>query len=550
MQKLDPAVIEILKNGTKDQRLYIFEQEPAYFGIYYFPKQFKFAIPPFHFEMDEDYKALMDGRAWAAMWKIFRDSAKTTKVKIQNIHAICYRKKRFIRWVTEDGDNSEQALFDITVALQTNKKLIADFGNLYNEPVDKAKKTKKKVTQFITTNGVKMEALTARTSGRGAVQDAEESQRPDWLIFDDFETENTVLSVAETNRIQKTMEGMIGGLANNGSVSFLCNGISESGTVAHFESILKDDPRAIVRDIPVENPVTGELAWQAKFTHTDAEAQEFNAKEPDQTKWKVSLETKKRQLTNYQGEMMNNPISSTELLFDRARVQQQIEIAKSLPVVDTVGEFKLYRRYKTGHIYALGGDAGTGAGKDHSATAAIDFTPIPVEVIGSFNSNLADATELAHVMFDTGKHLGRCALNPERNYPGNQTVEKLVELGYENIFIATDTTKIKPYQRKEYGFQTNKSSRRSAFLAYRKDFNEGLVSVLDPDVLQEMLTFTWADLYNMDKDTTESLVTKHYDLLMSTVIGYSTREFAEANYTPEYGGLTSQSMTNAIENPM
>lgn len=62
--------------------------------------------------------------------------------------------------------------------------LIADFGELYNQARRKDEPTLKRVSNFVTNNGIRIEAHTAVTPASGCLY---QQRRPDFIRRDDFE---------------------------------------------------------------------------------------------------------------------------------------------------------------------------------------------------------------------------------------------------------------------------------------------------------------------------------------------------------------------------
>ena len=81
--------------------------------------------------------------------------------------------------------------------LQTNDQLIADFGQLYNQPRSKDEATLKRVSNFITNNRIRVEAHTALTPMRGRLY---QQHRPDFILRGDLENAITADSPAITRR--------------------------------------------------------------------------------------------------------------------------------------------------------------------------------------------------------------------------------------------------------------------------------------------------------------------------------------------------------------
>src|SRR3990167_4547257 len=154
---------------------------------------------------------------------MFRESEKSSIAKMYVIYCICYRKKRFINYDAYDKGNAEAALFDIATWLQTNKRIIADFGYLFQDESERSRKkqaTLKRINEFITVNRVKVKAYSTQESTRGRIFDR---WRPDLYVVDDFETEITIKSVLVTAKIIQHLDTMKTGLSVDGQIIFLCN---------------------------------------------------------------------------------------------------------------------------------------------------------------------------------------------------------------------------------------------------------------------------------------------------------------------------------------
>ena len=152
-------LLEIMNDPVK--RKYACEKSVALFSLYYFSQYHWFDMPDFHEDM---YKDLSFDDVIGAMWVMFRESAKTSLAKIGLAHAICYVRKNFILWVSYDLKKAASNLYDVALSLQTNDRILEDFGQLFYEPdmsddIDKRKFSKKKsIAEFITVNKIKVKA--------------------------------------------------------------------------------------------------------------------------------------------------------------------------------------------------------------------------------------------------------------------------------------------------------------------------------------------------------------------------------------------------------
>lgn len=522
-------VADLLVNGTVAQRKFVCGEEFAYFFFYYFADFFMYDLAPFHWEMIEDGRQLATGEIDEVAWIAFRESIKTTLTKILVTWFICYKKKKYIAWDSYDGTNAESALFDVTIFLQTNPRILADFGRLYRkrkrhktkEELDEDAPEQKSTKNFITTNGVKARALTTQKSARGYVQG---KSRPDFFIFDDIENEITKRSFLITGKIIEHIGVIRSGLGPTGAVLYLGNYITEEGVVAYIMDGLKGLPGKVVRNIPV---ITKDKkpAWPAKYTLTNAEALAYNINKPRE-EWKVSLEKKKADLNMdgkkvFETEMMNDPGSSGDYFFDRERIRQLKEKARE-PLKNIAG-WKTWAKFDAKHRYAGGADTASGTGGDASADAIIDFTRTPNLLVGTFADNQIPPTTFAYEIKRHGEDFGECYYVVEKNGIGYATIGPLVELGYTNLYIGKVKNKTSGKLQDEYGFLASAGSKYEIMSQLKGAVEDGELEILDEEVLDEM--------YHMTKQharlvTVVPGMTRHFDRVIAVALAWEGRKWA------------------------
>lgn len=296
----------------KDKRIYACEKSLLLFSVYYFTKYHFFKMPEFHKDW---YRDLSFNKLVGVILVTFRESAKTSIAKIKVTHAICYKKKKFIIWTSYDQRKAEANLYDIALELQTNKRIISDFGQLFFESKMEEKYTKKKsIGEFITSNRIKVKAYSTGQSPRGEVYG---EYRPDLIVLDDIETLKTIESEAMTDQVTDYIDELLGGLAGYANIIVLGNRLIEGGSITYIEEKVKDDEKWSVYDIPVL--IDDEIVWKDKYVKTNEEARIINNVIEDSEYHKVSLETKKKLLgyQAYNREMLNTPITDEEREFKK-----------------------------------------------------------------------------------------------------------------------------------------------------------------------------------------------------------------------------------------
>ena len=230
------ALLDLLKD--KRSRVIACENNIWLFSLYYFTNFHFFTMPVFHKDMYSDVESMASGSVIGALWKMYRESAKTTLAKIKIVHSICYKKNNFVIWSSFDQHKAEANLFDVVLQLQTNKKIISDFGQLfYGSPNDEKKSEKKSIKEFITVNQIKVKAYSTGQSIRGEVFG---EFRPDFVVLDDIETLKTVVSEARTRQVIDFVDELLSGMGGDCNVLVLANSLSYSGSVAYLEEKVKD----------------------------------------------------------------------------------------------------------------------------------------------------------------------------------------------------------------------------------------------------------------------------------------------------------------------
>ncbi len=296
--------------------------------VYYLPHYVQYRFAPFHYEMAQDVHDLIDGTIRELAWIQHRESAKTSLAKALFLYLICYDIDDYPNVDSYEKENAERILYDVVWELQTNERIIADFGEIYNAQRTKDQISQKRVSNFITNpftdangtilkQGIRVEAHSTQESVRGRLHGA---KRPGFVLLDDFETKKTIKSEEYTKNIREHIQEFKGGLdSTRGRVLYLGNYLSEFANVQSIIDRSKVDPKLRVRIVPIADD-GGTPTWPEKYARTDAEAQERGL---------VSLEEIRRKMwtpeagdDDYMAEMMCRPIDYANSDFKKEWFEQ------------------------------------------------------------------------------------------------------------------------------------------------------------------------------------------------------------------------------------
>src|SRR3990167_4163727 len=270
---ITPQRIKRLKELPATQRIAVCKEDFALFISYYLSHYMTYPFAPFHYEWFQDIHDLIDGKITEEALVAYRESAKTSIALGLLLYSICYELYEYINVDSYDSVNAKRLLFDVVLELQTNKRILDDFGNIYNTKRSADEVTQKSVKDFVTNptydkdgnkikEGIRVEAHSTGQPVRGRRHGA---FRPQLLIIDDFENEQTIRSEAYTDEIHRHIQSFKGGLDSaKGRVLYLANYLSEFANVQSIIERSKVDEKLRVRIVPIADE-DGRPTWPEKY---------------------------------------------------------------------------------------------------------------------------------------------------------------------------------------------------------------------------------------------------------------------------------------------
>lgn len=511
-------VKEILEKGDKQEIRALFafdssntEQEVLLkyrlWSRYFFPGHFTFPDSKYHKQMDsynyQVYRGLDEENDEIKKYFVnimHRGGAKTTKTKLWVAFCISNdteHTKRYFKVLTKDINNAKQVITDIY-----NMFMHKAMRYYYSELFQKTElKKEERMDSFTTATGVKMKAGSVGMDQRGQQQGSEETARPDYIWFDDFETRKTLMSAVETNKIWLNMEEARTGLSKDGCAVYTCNYLSERGNVHKLvEKGGKGD--RILFIVPIK--INGEPTWPEAYTMAEINNIEKNA-------------------DDFSGEYMCEPSAGADIFFDRSSLKKQ----ERKEPVRVIADFKIFHPYNASHRYGIGADVAGGVGLDSCASCVWDFSSFPSRVSATFKSNTIKPDIFGDELKSEGDRFGSCIIAPENN-KFDMCIGRLKHLEYENIFFQEmKTTKVgMPPKTKTLGWNTNRDTKNKMLFELKKAVEDGHVELSDPDLIDEMASYTRDDLMDKDEDPRLISATRHFDLLMACAIGYQMKNHA------------------------
>jgi len=480
------------------------------FAIYYFWKYFTHISPEFHKDRCKIKQKLWEnGEPKFLIDCEFRWSAKTSLEKIDFIRRICYKDREMMLYGSLDKKIAENALLDISIELQTNQKLIRDFWQLFfdDSTIKKSKKTW--VTDFLTSNWIRVQAITTGQPIRWMIFWA---TRPDYVVYDDFENNKTKKSNALTRQVIEHFDEMFPAIAPHGIVVFLCNKISDTWSVAWLYDKFENNHEAVIFEkAVVEND---EVTWQDKYVKTDKEAEKLNNIR-DKHKRVMSLESLKRTMNKdgrkiYEQEMLNIPLVDWERFFDIEMIDEAILKAKDYKC-ERDGNWKIWEEFDPLCDYRVAADVSEWYWLDSSVWEVLNITTW--EQAAEFESNQIPPWLFADELIQASKNYWDCSITPERNSIGNAVITSIQEKKYWHLLTRQKVINKKVWWKENrYGWYTNATSKSKMLFDLQRDFNDWSLIIKSLAWLREMRAFANWDLKVVSFDDE---VSNHFDRVMA-----------------------------------
>lgn len=512
----DILMTQDLFNIMQDRKArYLLCRDSLYlFWLYYYRKYFTHKSPPFHKERCKITQGLWEN--WKPRFFVdceFRWWAKTSWAKIEFARRICYWDRKMMLYWSVDKKNAENALLDIALELQTNDLIIRDFWQLFYDTDKTEKKSKKSwISDFLTSNWVRVQAITTWQPIRWLIF---WPNRPDFLVYDDFETNITKKSSALTRKVIEHFDEMLPAIAPHWIVIFLCNKISDTWSVAWLYDKFENNPEWVIFEKAI---VEGqEIVWKDKYVYTDKEAEEINQTR-EKHKRVSSLESLKRTLNKdgrkiYEQEYLNMPLVDGERFFDVDMIDS-VMVEASKKEFNRDGSWKIWQEYNWLDKYKIAADVSEGYWLDSSVIQVLNITT--GEQVAEFESNQIPPWMLADELIAASENYWDCTITPERNSIGNAVITSIQEKGYWHLLTTQKVINKKwGWTENRYWWYTNSTSKSKMLFDLQRDFNDGAIIINSLSLLREMRAFANGDLNVASFDEE---VSNHFDRVMAMAI--------------------------------
>ena len=300
---VDKERVALLLSALRRKRA---TRDPKFFAAYYLPHFLKFKTPAFHHEI---YDLLNEKRLAVAAPRSF---AKSTIVQvIRGLQLLLTGTSEDILTISASSDLAKEWIRKLKIELETNQKIIEDFGHMYKWGPEISKKWTEDQLTIDDFDGRIVNQI--RSKGRGCQV---RGFRPTRIFCDDLEDDESVRSSDQRKKLTHWFKGA---LMNTITID---QQLIVIGTLLH--------PLALLKEMVDNKEDFSE--WKTKTYKAIKDGRSIW-----EEKWSTeALEARKAEIGTYafEAEFQNNPLGSEDVLFRPEWIQVMGKDWWELPEMD------------------------------------------------------------------------------------------------------------------------------------------------------------------------------------------------------------------------
>ena len=250
-----------------------------WFARIYFNKYLFYEIAPFQIQI---YKILEEGDSFSEMIA-FRGSAKTTiSMLFYPIWEMIRGKKHHLVLISDTFGQVKDHIYNIKSELESNKRLIEDFGGFDVEMETQKKKEWQKTSMIIPKYDTK---ITGKSTGQKVRGIRYKQWRPDLIIADDIEDLEAIRTKENRDKTHRWLTGNVIPAGERGKTKYIL-----IGNLLHSDSVMNRMKKEILEGSRegrvVEFPLLdkdGKIMWIGKYPDMkaiEAEKKQVGSKSP------------------------------------------------------------------------------------------------------------------------------------------------------------------------------------------------------------------------------------------------------------------------------
>jgi hypothetical protein len=159
------------------------------------------------------------------------------------------------------------------------------------------------------------------------------------------------------------------------------------------------------------------------------------------------------------------------------------------------GSLEIYRTFSYEDPFVIGADVSLGVGQDYSAAVVMNANK---EIAAVYRNNRIDPSKFGDLLFYLGRYFNNALLAVESNSMGVATLNRLVQMEYQNLYHQTKIANISKEEGTRLGWRTTSASKPAIIGFLKSAVEKHEVWIPSRIILHEMSTYISTDSGGME----------------------------------------------------
>jgi len=170
--------------------------------------------------------------------------------------------------------------------------------------------------------------------------------------------------------------------------------------------------------------------------------------------------------------------------------QKEFDFEKTMFEDAQRGGLTIYKYPHFDDVFLIAADTALGVGRDYSAAVVMNSRK---EVCALYRNNYIDPSKFGDLLFYLGRYYNNALLGVESNSMGIATLNRLVQMKYQNLYYQTKIANISKEEATRMGWRTTASS-KPAIIGFLKNAIENEeIWIPSPIMINELMTYISTD---------------------------------------------------------
>jgi len=174
------------------------------------------------------------------------------------------------------------------------------------------------------------------------------------------------------------------------------------------------------------------------------------------------------------------------------------------------GSIEIFKYPTFDQSFVIAADVSLGVGKDHSAAVVMNAEK---EICATYRNNMIDPSKFGDLLFYLGRYYNNALMAVESNSMGIATLNRLVQMGYVNMYYQTKMANVSKDEGMRMGWRTTTSSKPAIIGFLKSAIEQEEIWIPSRTIIGELMNYV-AD----DNGRTNAIVGHNDDTVIALAI--------------------------------